>query len=118
MDLGILVGLFFLLAACATQLDNHLSEEKAQAARGAVLAWWEGFRRQDPARLAQRASREFVGLFDALYGERHLSWQTFRRSLVFSAFGFFVVALICEGISPGYLADVVDEADMYISFFL
>nr|VFK16838.1 MAG: hypothetical protein BECKLPF1236A_GA0070988_101554 [Candidatus Kentron sp. LPFa]VFK25917.1 MAG: hypothetical protein BECKLPF1236C_GA0070990_100278 [Candidatus Kentron sp. LPFa] len=104
-----LLGLFFLLAGCAALLDSYLPDERVAAARGAVLAWWEGFRRQRPERLAQQASREFSRLFDALYGEKHFSWRTVRRSLVFSVFGFLVTMLVCEWIAPGYLANVIDE---------
>nr|VFK20513.1 MAG: hypothetical protein BECKLFY1418C_GA0070996_10745 [Candidatus Kentron sp. LFY] len=105
---SLLLGLFFLLAGCAALLDSYLPDERVAAARGAVLAWWEGFRRQRPERLAQQASREFSRLFDALYGEEHFSWRTVRRSLVFSVFGFLVTALVCEWIESGYLVEVYE----------
>nr|VFK40606.1 MAG: hypothetical protein BECKSD772F_GA0070984_106317 [Candidatus Kentron sp. SD]VFK45685.1 MAG: hypothetical protein BECKSD772E_GA0070983_105817 [Candidatus Kentron sp. SD] len=112
-----LLALFFLLAGCAALLDSYLPDERVAAARGAVLAWWEGFRRQRPERLTQQASREFNRLFDALYGEKHFSWRTLRRSLVFSVFGFLVTALVCEWIAPGYLAEVYERgAGMFLLF--
>nr|VFK13295.1 MAG: hypothetical protein BECKLPF1236B_GA0070989_10463 [Candidatus Kentron sp. LPFa] len=112
-----LLALFFLLAGCAALLDSYLPDERVAAARGAVLAWWEGFRRQRPERLAQQASREFSRLFDALYGEEHFSWRTVRRSLVFSVFGLLVTMLVCEWIKPAYLAEVYEGgADMFLLF--
>nr|VFJ89704.1 MAG: hypothetical protein BECKLFY1418A_GA0070994_100852 [Candidatus Kentron sp. LFY] len=113
-----LLALFFLLAGCAALLDSYLPDERVAAARGTVLAWWEGFRRQRPERLAQQSSREFSRLFDALYGEKHFSWRTVRRSLVFSVFGFLVTALVCEWIAPGYLADLIDGYGVVGAFIL
>nr|VFK00751.1 MAG: hypothetical protein BECKH772B_GA0070898_102025 [Candidatus Kentron sp. H]VFK00785.1 MAG: hypothetical protein BECKH772A_GA0070896_102025 [Candidatus Kentron sp. H]VFK04698.1 MAG: hypothetical protein BECKH772C_GA0070978_102005 [Candidatus Kentron sp. H] len=109
MDFGIVLFFFFLLAGCASILDAFLDEAKVDEARRGILGWWADLQREDPTRLAQRGSREFVRLFHRMYGARHGSWRTFRRSLLFSAFGFFVVALICEGIRLGYPSMIVDE---------
>nr|VFJ49158.1 MAG: hypothetical protein BECKFW1821A_GA0114235_102210 [Candidatus Kentron sp. FW] len=114
--LSILAGLFFLLAALAAFLDSYLSDQKVDEVRLAILAWWKGFQQQRPTHLAQQASLEFVRLFDAMYGERHFSWKTIWRSLVFSTFGFFVVVLICELIEPGYIPDVIDRGLFYSLF--
>ncbi|MDJ0740726.1 MAG: hypothetical protein QNJ91_13500 [Gammaproteobacteria bacterium] len=94
-SVGLLWGLF-------ERVDSVASPEVKRR----MSAW---IRDADPRQRLNRLSALFVDAFDHVFGERHLSWRCFSRSVVASFLFTFVVTLVFLSYSFDYFAIEVDD---------
>ncbi len=95
MELGTITALVMILLGLGHVFDNILKEPQVRTVREKINHWFDQLGRVQDESVLKKTAAYFVELFDAIYGEKHLSWKCFWRSCVFSTLGLVITFLVC-----------------------
>ena len=109
-----ILGMFLF----AVILDHLLKEEAAAAWKKASGEWWSNLDKESLHQIIVSANRWFLGLFDAVYGERVFSWKRTYRSILSSYLALLILTwLLWTTMDPVYRDSVFFATMLFAAIF-
>jgi len=119
IDVSIIIAILTLTSGFTLIIDKLIRDPEVEFVRNQIIVWWINLQEDFSFRkIAKQSNIQFINLFNAIYGKRHISFKSFRRSLVSSTFAYLICISFILIFHKTYFNNLISAVQNFDSFIL